>query len=414
MPMRGMDDMLCQFTVKNFQCIKDAMTLDLRAAPITENEHTLLTDIDGEKFLPLSVIYGPNGAGKSTVLYALFCLERTIIGPILAASFEQQDSLRAFDSLKVSPFKFARDTMNAPSEYEIFFRTENYEYQYQLEIQSGKVVSESLYKKSLTGSRYSEVYTRKGAHSIKLKGSLKHYNTSGISDNLTLLSFFGITHRRNAIIKDIVDWFVIRLYVMNYGYLIGGHRFSIVDNLYEKKLFLDMLTEMGIDISDYRVEERGELFEIFTSHSVNGKNYELELHDESNGTVKIFGLLPHLARSLASGTTLVIDELDSNLHPLLLKYIINLFSDPKINLHQSQLIFTSHDLSTMTSEVFRRDEIWFVAKGENLASKLYSLVDFKNEDGKAVRKDARYDKDYLKGKYGADPYLKRIIEWGNQ
>ena len=95
-----------------------------------------------------------------------------------------------------------------------------------------------------------------------------------------------------------------------------------------------------------------------------------------------------------------------------LKYIIMMFNDMKINRHGAQLIFTSHDLSTMNSEVFRRDEIWFVAKGNKENSKLYSLVEFKNDKGESVRKDAKFDKQYLEGKYGADPYLRKIIDWG--
>ena len=95
-----------------------------------------------------------------------------------------------------------------------------------------------------------------------------------------------------------------------------------------------------------------------------------------------------------------------------LKYIIMMFNDMKISRHGAQLIFTSHDLSTMNSEVFRRDEIWFAAKGNKENSKLYSLVEFKNDKGESVRKDAKFDKQYLEGKYGADPYLRKIIDWG--
>ena len=109
---------------------------------------------------------------------------------------------------------------------------------------------------------------------------------------------------------------------------------------------------------------------------------------------------------------MVIDELDAKIHPVLLRYIIMMFSNMSINKKKAQLIFTSHDLSTMNSEVFRRDEIWFVAKGNSQNSQLYSLVEFKNEKGESVRKDAKFDKQYLEGKYGADPYLKRIIDWG--
>ena len=122
-------------------------------------------------------------------------------------------------------------------------------------------------------------------------------------------------------------------------------------------------------------------------------------------------MLPFIAKSLVLGTTLVIDELDAKIHPVLLKYVIMLYNNMTINKHGAQLIFTSHDLSTMNNEVFRRDEIWFVAKGNNQNSKLYSLVEFKTGNGEVVRKDAKYDKQYLEGKYGADPYLRRIIDW---
>ena len=139
---------------------------------------------------------------------------------------------------------------------------------------------------------------------------------------------------------------------------------------------------------------------------------ELNLSEESSGTKKLFGLMPFIADSLLKGTTLVIDELDAKIHPVLLRHIIMMFNDIDINKKKSQLIFTSHDLSTMNSEVFRRDEIWFAAKGNAQNSKLYSLVEFKNEKGESVRKDAKFDKQYLEGKYGADPYLRRIIDWG--
>ena len=137
---------------------------------------------------------------------------------------------------------------------------------------------------------------------------------------------------------------------------------------------------------------------------------ELSLNQESSGTQKIFGLLPQIAICLLRSRTLVIDDLDAKIHPLLLRYLIGLFRNPEINRRHSQLIFTSDDLSNMTNEVFRRDEIWFVAKGQDQGSALYSLADFKTDNGK-VRNDAVYAKQYLEGKYGADPYLRRIINW---
>ena len=180
-----------------------------------------------------------------------------------------------------------------------------------------------------------------------------------------------------------------------------------------KQLVLEMIQEMDLDIVDFRVEEKEkDRIEVYTKHTVDGYDAELSLAEESSGTKKLFGLLPFIADSLLSGTTLIIDELDAKIHPVLLRYLIMLFNNMSVNQKGAQLIFTSHDLSTMNSDVFRRDEIWFVAKGKSQNSKLYSLAEFKNEKGESVRKDAKFDKQYLEGKYGADPYLKEIIDWG--
>jgi AAA15 family ATPase/GTPase len=180
-----------------------------------------------------------------------------------------------------------------------------------------------------------------------------------------------------------------------------------------KRLMLQMIQEMDLDIIDFRIEEKeNHRIEVFTKHIVDEYEAELNLLEESSGTRKLFGLLPLVAKSLLDGTTLVIDELDAKIHPVLLRYIIMLFNNMEVNKKGAQLIFTSHDLSTMNSEVFRRDEIWFVAKGHKQNSKLYSLVEFKNKKGESVRKDAKFDKQYLEGKYGADPYLRKIIDWG--
>ena len=105
------------------------------------------------------------------------------------------------------------------------------------------------------------------------------------------------------------------------------------------------------------------------------------------------------------GATLIIDELDAKLHPILLKYIIRLFTNPKINKKKAQLIYASHDLATLNSDFFRRDEVWFVNKNRQEAAGLYSLVNFKYTG-------ENYSEEYLEGKFGADPYLRRFVEWG--
>jgi len=229
---------------------------------------------------------------------------------------------------------------------------------------------------------------------------------------LPLLSYLGITYKKNEIISDVIRWFEDSIDFLNYGNSRQELRTAIAKTDDVKKLVLDMIHEMALDIEDFHIEEKDENhIEVYTRHIVNGYSTELTLSEESSGTKKLFGLLPFIAKSLVAGTTLVIDELDAKIHPVLLRYVVMLYNNMEVNKNGAQLIFTSHDLSTMNNDIFRRDEIWFVAKGKDQNSKLYSLVEFKNTKGESVRMDAKYDKQYLEGKYGADPYLKKIIDW---
>ena len=237
--------------------------------------------------------------------------------------------------------------------------------------------------------------------------------SDGLSDTLPLLSYLAITYLKNEVVMDIWEWFESGIDFLNYGNPMEELRTVVSSSEEMKQLVLDMIREMDLDIEDFRIEERDtHSIEVYTKHVVGEYSEELTLSEESSGTQKLFSLLPFIARSLLKGTTLIIDELDAKIHPVLLKYIIMLFKNLEINRHGAQLLFTSNDLSTMNNEIFRRDEIWFVAKGNDQNSKLYSLVEFKAGNGEIIRKDAKYDKQYLEGKYVADPYLRKIIEWG--
>lgn len=403
--------MLCQFTVKNYKSIRDEVTFDMQAAAISEHEDRIIKDQDDEMYLPVSAIYGPNGGGKSNVLAALHTLVAKILRPLYATE-DNEDKVLLQKRIIVEPFAFS-DSKNEPTEFELFFRTELAEYRYILHVKRDVVIYESLDRVKLETGRRSALYTRddKG---IVLKGAFAKLKVSDdLSKTLTLLSYLGIAYKGNAVVKDVLNWFEFGVDFLNYGNPIQELRMAISTSEDVKHLMLEMIQEMDLDIVDFRVEEKeNDRIEVFTKHLVDDVETELSLSDESSGTKKLFGLLPFIATSLLDGTVLVIDELDAKIHPVLLRHIIMMFNDMKINRHKAQLIFTSHDLSTMNSEVFRRDEIWFVAKGNAQNSKLYSLVEFKNEKGESVRKDAKFDKQYLEGKYGADPYLRRIIDWG--
>ena len=403
--------MLCQFTVKNFKSIRDEVTFDMQAAAISEHEDRVIIDKDEEKYLPVSAVYGPNGGGKSNVLAALHALVAKVLRPLFATEDSSEKVLFPKKNI-VEPFAFS-ESKNEPTEFELFFRTDLSEYRYILYVKKDIVLYESLDRIKLETGRRSALFAR-DEKGIVLKGAFAKLKVSDdLSKTLSLLSYLGIAYKGNPVVKDVLNWFEYEIEFLNYGNPVQELRMAVSTSEEVKRLMLDMIQEMDLDIVDFRVEEKeNDRIEIFTKHCVDDVETEINLSEESSGTRKLFGLLPFIAESLLAGTVLVIDELDAKIHPVLLRHIIMLFNDMSINRHKAQLIFTSHDLSTMNSEVFRRDEIWFVAKGKEQNSRLYSLVEFKNERGESVRKDAKFDKQYLEGKYGADPYLRRIIDWG--
>ena len=404
--------MLSQFTVKNYKSIRDEITFDMQAAAISEHNDKIIKDQNGEQFLPVSAIYGPNGGGKSNVLGALRTLDSKILRP-LCATCDKKDCDYKARMIPVEPFAFTEEHRNMPTEFEIFFRTKTAEYRYILHIKKEVVIYESLDRVKMETGRRSALFVREG-NKINLKGTFGKFNISeDLSETLPLLSYLGITYKKNEIVNDVLDWFEYSIDFLNYGNPYQEMRTAIAKSDKTKELVLQMIREMDLDIEDFRIEEKDEdTVEVYTKHIVSGESRELTLSEESSGTKKLFGLLFYIAKSLVYGTTLVIDELDAKIHPLLLQHIIEMFTDMSINKHGGQLIFTSHDLSTMNNDVYRRDEIWFVTKGREQNTKLYSLVEFKDNNGVSVRKDAKYDKQYLEGKYGANPYLQRIIDWG--
>lgn len=405
--------MLCQFTVKNYKSFREEMTFDMQAAAIMEHRDRIIKTEGGENFLPVSVIYGPNGGGKSNVLEALHTLDAKVLRPLCATCDKSECEYKA-RKIPVEPFAFSEETRKQPTEFEVFFRTDIAEYRYILHVKQDSVVYESLDRIKLDTGRRSALFVRNG-NEVDLKGVFGKIKISEeISETLPLLSYLGITYKKNEVISDVIEWFEESIDFLNYGNPRQELLTAIAKTDEVKKLVLDMIREMDLDIEDFRIEEREEnRIEVYTKHTVNGYSTELTLSEESSGTKKLFGLLPFIARSLVVGTTLVIDELDAKIHPVLLRYVIMLFNNMEINKNGAQLIFTSHDLSTMNNDIFRRDEIWFAAKGKEQNSKLYSLVEFKSKKGESVRMDAKFDKQYLEGKYGADPYLKTIIDWSD-
>ena len=382
--------MLCQFGFKNFKSYKNETIFDFQAGELSEFKESLIKDDKATPLLPVSVVYGPNGGGKTTLLQALSCLITMVVFPIHELK-KNRMNLIVQQRVNCEPFLYDEKSKNEPTEFNLYFRKNNNEYRYYVAIKNDIVVSESLFRRGIGAKKTAVIFTRE-ENNIDLGASIgKSGINTDVNPKMLFLSFLAINYNISVIV-EVQEWFescVIR----NYANPITDLKIMINENESFKKPFLNLLNEMGIDVCDYRYDSEKEDF--LLTRKVNNVDYSLSLSKESAGTRKLFGSLPILMIALQTGRLAIIDELDAKLHPKLLRYIISLFTDPKINKFGAQLLFTSHDMSTMSNEVFRRDEIWFAALDDEHSSELYSLYEIRKEDGKRVNATASYNKQYL-------------------
>lgn len=425
--------MLCQFTFKNFKSFKDEATLDLEAVKISEHEESLIIDkADKTELLPVAVIYGPNGGGKSSVLEAFVYLTRKVLMPILAVKdiSKEMKSDDIFEGISIESrkvkelnssgleeteryYKFDKKAQNEPIEFDISFRKNDKEYKYQLYLLKGEIIEENLFFRDILNNNRPDIVFERDKDGMYLGDALENIDINNIKSSIPMLSYISIT-KSIKLIDDVIEWFFNSV-ILNYDNPFRDRTIILSKGRKIEKQFIDMLNEMDINISGIRTvkDSDGNVTEIYTKHKLkDGSDGELLFEEESSGTRKLFALLPFILHCIKSGSFVIADEMDAKLHPKLLRYIIGLFTNPKINKNGAQLLFTSHDLTTMKNTVLRRDEIWFAALNKFDASKLYSLVEFKKENGEKVRKDETYDKQYIEGRYGADPYLRTILDWG--
>lgn len=398
--------MLCQFSFKNFMSYKDETIFDLQAEPLNEFSDSII-EFDGvSNLLPVSVIYGPNGGGKTNLLKALSCLISLVTKPIEDLE-KTRSNLILQQNMSCEPFSLDADSKNEPTEFNIYFRTQKNEFRYYIAIKNDIIVSEVLHRRSLGGKKTAIIFEREEDEIILGASINKARVSKDVNPKMPYLSFLAITYNFH-VIAEVQMWFESCI-IRNYANPIVEHNIMLSEDEQFKSNFIHALNDMGIDVSNYRYDKDAK--QIFLSRTVHDNEFELPFPVESDGTRKVFAALPVLMLALNQGRLVIIDELDAKLHPKLLRYIISLFTNRKINKNGAQLLFTSHDMSTLKNDVFRRDEIWFAALNNEHSSEIYSLYEIRREDGARINATASYDKQYLEGRYGADPYLRSMMNW---
>lgn len=401
--------MLLQFKFKNHKCFSDETVLDLMATQ--EKRHMSSTiDINGNKILPVIEIHGANASGKSSVLDAL---------QFMFDMIKMSSRMDINKELPTVPFAFSEEKRKENSEYEISILLNDYEYRYGFSMNKNGFEEEWLYKKkfSATTKASQKIIFERYKDNIEFGKSFEKYkktwdlfgnNTNINTSKLLILSNVAIKEE-NGDLRDIYN------FINKFNFKIDSILNSQVsinilsqDDLLYKK-FQEIINEfdsclLGIRIDELSDESGNTAYKISGVHE-NIDDHKskvlIPLHGESDGTVKIFNIMPTILKNLENGGLLCIDELDVKLHPLLFKKIVNMYKDKKINKNNAQLIYTAHSTFLFNSDDLRRDQLYLVEKDLQGKSKLYSLSEFRK-----LRVDADYEKKYLTGQFGAIPYDK--------
>ncbi len=423
--LREEADMLIEFSVGNYRSFKERVTFSMVAANLVSQDKNLdinnVFAVDEELSLVKSAaIYGANASGKSNLAKALQFMQWFMVN----SSKETQST----EAIGVEKFKLSTETDNQPSFFEIVFLLDGQQHRYGFTANREKVVSEWLFYVPKT--RETQLFSRQDRNF----DIAKVYKADGIAAKTrTNALFLSVSAQFNVEKSEsILDWLT---YQVNLISGLDDENLSttvscLIDKQHHSEI-IELIQKLDLGIAGIEVEQihardvlkdvsdpqQKRLLRMLSKNNIalntistthrkfdsQGQQISLEEFDiddeESDGTKKIFALSSLLIETLKNAKILIIDEFDARLHPLMSRSIVELFNSNDTNPHNAQLIFMTHDTNLLSNKIFRRDQIWFTEKDRYGATSLYSLAEYK------VRNDASFESDYIKGKYGAIPYI---------
>jgi AAA15 family ATPase/GTPase len=359
--------------------------------------------------LKSAALYGANASGKSNLILALYFMQSFVIN---------SSKLQITDKIDLEKFRLSSETEDKPSFFKIVFYLDNKTYEYSFEVTQERVISEGL--SCTPKTRKTNIFSREKDKIKYSKSLMKGKDVKDLTKKNTL--FLSIAAQFNdPLAGKILLWFS-RLKIISGSQLENLRQLSIdylsrEQNLKNEIVFL--IKKLDLSIKDMSIEVGRKPLDNFhkdipdtvynsietyhEKYDLEGKvigleSFQLNKH-ESRGTQKLFALLAPILSVLKASEVLIIDELDSLLHPLMAIAIIGLFNSQQTNPKNAQLIFATHDVNLLSNQLFRRDQIWFTEKNRQEATDLYSLVEFD------IDNNASFEQDYIQGRYGAIPFI---------
>ncbi len=418
--------MLVEFRVENFRSLRDEQVLSLVASKdkTFEDTHTLETGLKAApRLLRSAAIYGANASGKSNLIKALQYMRGVVM--------ESATVIQPGQTYAVQPFRLDAESADQPTEFEVTFILDGIRYQYGFAMTTQRIVSEHLlvykaFKPQRWFDRHFDESTGKDVYDFGpgLKGP-KNLWEGATRPNALFLSM--AVQLNSEALRPVFGWFAGGLVILNEQAPLGPQvSIQMLKQAEGRKQICDFLSAADISIADIEVvtrkvpgqavhfdlaagktevrSEEMEEHQLRFSHVTEQGRALFDLMDESNGTRNLLFLAGPVMDILRKGLTLVIDELDTSLHTLLVRELVRLFHCPDVNTGGAQLIFTTHDSSLLDAQnLFRRDQVWFVEKDRDQVSALVSLSEF------SPRKNEALERGYLMGRYGAVPFLDHAL-----
>lgn len=417
--------MLIEFSVTNYRSFltPQRLTLTANTAAELQEENTFVSPVSSlPRLLHSAVVYGPNAAGKSNLIQAISFMKRFV----LSSAKESQEGER----IDVKPFLFKKESSQKPSEFEVLFIQGGIRYQYGFAANSRRVTGEWLFaypegrpQKWFERNYNPETYKDGWYFGPRFTGSRKIWQEATRGNALFLSTAIQLNNEQ---LKPVFNWFDKKLVVLGETETIHpGFSMGECEEAEKKRKILEFLNSADLSITDISLQKKEfsmedlpdempqtmkeeiardfkgkKLTRLLFMHpsSDNGEDVPLDFDEESAGTRKLFELAGPWLDVLANGLVFFVDELDTNLHPGLVRFLLKLLHNPDTNRHNAQLVFATHDTTVLDQSLMRRDQVWFVEKDAENATRLYPLSDYKPRKGEALQKG------YLYGRYGALPF----------
>jgi AAA15 family ATPase/GTPase len=431
--------MILELRIKNFLSFKDEVTFSFEATDDkTFEDYQVVEIVPGVRILRLAIVYGANASGKSNLVKTFDFLRQ----------FWVNNPENKNKPTGVTPFLLNRETPQKPSEFSLIFYTEKTKYMYSLELSEKQVFSEEL--SIYTGAQPTLIFDRKlkdgiseitfNPERIKISQIAKEEVTVKCLSNMSVLAAYNQVNVSIPEIENVVKWIKLRYSLptiepSNTSMVVEYVNKAMLKNKFVKYFILNFLQQADYNITGINAETSPEnvseavVQEILNAfpnmpneeqerlkrektitvkrtvfdHNVmndegHKEEYKLPINNQSEGTIRTFGLAGVICERMEANAFWAIDEIESSLHPRLVEFIIENFLKQK---SQSQLLLTTHyDGLLEEDDLLRKDSIWFTSKKENGSTEMYSLADFNGLD-----RINSLQKAYKYGKFGAIPNI---------